>query len=96
MMGIGIDGETNVFADNKSIVDKATIPESTLSKKHNSIAYHKCRECVASHAMWVAHEPGSDNLADGLTKFLARFKFLTFVRRVLYRGKSNSIDENNE
>jgi hypothetical protein len=79
MMGIGIDGETNVFADNKSVVDNATIPESTLSKKHNSIAYHKCRECVASHAMRVVHEPGSDNLVDGLTKFLARFKFLTFV-----------------
>jgi hypothetical protein len=33
------------------VVDNATIPESTLSKKHNSIAYHKCKECVASHAM---------------------------------------------
>jgi hypothetical protein len=80
MMGMGIDGETNVFADNKSVVDNVTIPESTLSKKHNSIAYHNCRECVGSHAMRVAHEPGSDNLADGLMKFLARFKFLTFVQ----------------
>jgi hypothetical protein len=46
--------------------------------------------------MWVAHEPGSDNLADGLTKFLARFKFLTFVWQVFYQGKSNSIDENDK
>jgi hypothetical protein len=50
-MGIHINGETNIFTDNKSIVNNATIPEATLSKKHNSIAYHKCRECVASHAM---------------------------------------------
>jgi hypothetical protein len=73
-----------------------TILESMLSKKHNSIAYHKCWKCVTSHAMQVAHEPGLDNLADGLTKFLARFKFLAFIQWVLYRGKSNSIDENDE
>jgi primosomal protein N' len=67
-----------------------------LSKKHNSIAYHKCKECVASHAMWAAYEPGCHNMADGLTKFLPRYKFLTFVRRVLYQGKCNSIDENDK
>jgi hypothetical protein len=96
MMGIRIDGESNIFADNKSVVDNMTIPKSTLSKKHSSIPYHKCQECVASHAMQVAHEPGLDNLADGLTKFLARFKFLTFIQQFLYQRKSNSIDENDE
>jgi hypothetical protein len=70
MMGICIEGPTNTFVDNKSVVDNTTIPESTFNKKHNSIAYHKCRESVATSTMRVTHEPGSENIADGLTKFL--------------------------
>jgi len=34
-----------------SVIKNATRPESTLQKKHNAIAYHKVRECVASGAI---------------------------------------------
>jgi hypothetical protein len=40
MFGIPIDGPTNVFCDNQSVVTNATMPESVLKRKHNSIAYH--------------------------------------------------------
>ena len=40
MMGIPIDGPTNVFCDNDSVFCNATMPDSTLKKKHNAIAYH--------------------------------------------------------
>ena len=63
MFGIPIDGPTNGFCDNESVVKNATRPESTLSKKHNSIAYHKTRECVAYKAIHIAHEPGKSNLS---------------------------------
>jgi hypothetical protein len=41
MFGIPIKGPTNVFCDNQSVVTNATKPESTLKRKHNSIAYHR-------------------------------------------------------
>jgi hypothetical protein len=40
MFGIPIDGPANVFCDNKSVVTNASVPTSTLKKKHNAIAYH--------------------------------------------------------
>jgi hypothetical protein len=70
IFGIPIDGPTNSFCDNKSVVTNVANPESTLSKKHNSIAYHKVRECVAMKALRVSHEPGKMNCSDILTKFL--------------------------
>jgi hypothetical protein len=41
MMGIPLYGESNCFCDNKSVVNNASIPQSTIHKKHNYIAYHK-------------------------------------------------------
>lgn len=38
MMGIPIEGPADVFCDNESVVTNSTIPESTLKRKHNSIA----------------------------------------------------------
>jgi hypothetical protein len=38
MFGIPIEGATNVFCDNQSVVTNSTIPDSTLRQKHNAIA----------------------------------------------------------
>jgi len=70
MFGVPIDGPTNTFCDNQSVVNNVTKPESTLQKKHNSVAYHKVRESVAAGAIRIQFEPGTENLADLLTKFL--------------------------
>lgn len=39
MMGIPLDGPTYMYCDNNSVVCNTTMPESTLKKKSNSIAY---------------------------------------------------------
>ena len=44
--------------------NKQTVPASTLSKKHNSICYHKVRESVASDWISIAWIKSQDNLAD--------------------------------
>ena len=51
-----------------SVVHNSTIPESSLKKKSNSIAYHFVRENVASGMCRIAYEPSKTNLADLLTK----------------------------
>jgi hypothetical protein len=68
MFGIPIDGPANVFCDNKSVVTNSTIPDSTLKKKHNSIAYHRVREAVASGTLRIAKVLSKSNNADLLTK----------------------------
>jgi len=84
MMGVPIDGAANVFGDNASVVKKVTRPESTLNKRHNAIAYHKCCEACACGSARVAHEPGKANCSDGLTKILTGVPFYHFARSVLY------------
>jgi hypothetical protein len=85
MMGIHIEGATNAFCDNQSVVINLSIPQSTLTKKHNAIAYHKVRESVAAEAIRVKHEKVSDNLSDVLTKFLAKDAFSWCVSCILMR-----------
>jgi hypothetical protein len=70
MFGIPIEGPANVFCDNEAVTKNVTIPESTLKKKHNSIAYHRTREAVAAETIRVTKEDGTTNLADVLTKLL--------------------------
>jgi hypothetical protein len=70
MMGIRIDGLTNVFCDNAAVVRNSTAPESVLKKKHNAIAYHRAHEAVAAGTIRIAKEDGETNLSDLLTKCL--------------------------
>ena len=48
MMGVPLDGPTNVFCDNEAVVKNTTCPESQLKKKHVAICYHRVREACAS------------------------------------------------
>jgi Reverse transcriptase (RNA-dependent DNA polymerase) len=84
MMGIPIDGPCDVLCDNASVVTNASKPESTLSKKHNSIAYHRVREAGASGTARFGHEPGISNRADMLTKCLAGPKLRDLAGMTLF------------
>ena len=68
MFGIPVDGPADVFCDNESVTKNASIPTSTLNKKHNSICYHKVREAQASLTLRVTWISGEYNQADLLTK----------------------------
>jgi hypothetical protein len=54
--GVPIDGPTNIFCDNEAMYKNTSLPESVLTKKHHSIAYHRCREAVAAETVRVAKE----------------------------------------
>ena len=68
MFGVTIDGATSVFCDNDAVYKNTVLPESTLHKKHHSIAYHRCREAVAAGVIRVAKEGTKSNLSDLFTK----------------------------
>jgi hypothetical protein len=71
MFGIPVDRPTNVYCDNHGVVVNSSMPESTLKKKHNSIAYHRVREAAAAKTIRITKEDGTTNIADLLTKPLS-------------------------
>ena len=70
MMGVPIPESANIFVDNESVVKSSMNPETTLKKKHVSIAYHKARESFAANIITIYFVPSSENLADLFTKSL--------------------------
>jgi hypothetical protein len=84
MMGFPLEGPTNVFCDNSAVVANSSKPESTLKKKHLSIAYHRCREAQAAGTIQVAKEGTETNISDLFTKFLTGTKLRTLCSFVLW------------
>ena len=68
MMGIPLSAPCFVYGDYKSVLYNTTLPESTLKKKSNSIAYHAVREGVATGEGLTGYEPADTNVSDLLIK----------------------------
>ena len=64
MMGITVEGPTYIYGDNQSVLANTTIPDSTLKKKSQSIAYHYVREGVARDEWRTSYVNTHDNEAD--------------------------------
>ena len=85
MMGIPCDLPAFIYGDNKSVLYNTSIPESTLKKKSQSIAYHFIREGVARDEWRTAYINTHENPADLLTKPLpAGQKRQHFVSMILH------------
>ena len=84
MMGVPIEGPTNVYCDNQSVVSNSSLAESTLKKKHLSVCYHKTRECYAKGAVHIGYEPTETNLADVCTKILTGNSKRQKIRHIVY------------
>ena len=67
---VPLGGPESVFCDNNEVVNNTSIPESTLSKKHNTINYHYVREASASRILRIRKEDTATNLANPLTNFI--------------------------
>jgi len=74
-MGVPIDGPAWLLGDNKSVITSSTLPSSTLSKRHNALAYHCVRAAVAANIIKFCHIDGNDNIADVMTKFVPHAVF---------------------
>jgi len=85
MMGVPLDGPAILFGDNKSVVTSCSTLSSTLKKRHNALAYHKLRECVAAGIIRIFHVDGKSNIADILTKPVAGDVFRRHRARLLVK-----------
>jgi hypothetical protein len=59
-----------IYCDNESVVKNTTNVESTLNKRHSSVAYHHCRWSVAAGIVTITHISTHENIADCFTKRL--------------------------
>lgn len=75
MFRVPVEGPANVFCDNPGVVKNMSMPESTLTKKHQSLNYHMVREAAAASILRVGKEDGVTNLVDILTKSLVGKKW---------------------
>ena len=69
-LGAPIGAKTFLFGDNRSVVTSATLRHSTLTKRHNILAFHRVREAIAAKLMafyWI-QSTYSYNLSDMLSK----------------------------
>jgi hypothetical protein len=84
MLGIPIEGPTNVFCDNQSVITNSTVPDSILRKKHNAIAYHCVREAVVAEVVRIAYVHSKSNNADILTKPLSGANLRAMITNILW------------
>ena len=69
-MGNPVEGPTCIYGDNQSVLANTTIPDSTLKKKSQSIAYHFVREGVPRDEWRTSYVNTHGNEADLLRKQL--------------------------
>jgi hypothetical protein len=85
MLVAEVDGPCMLFGDNNSFVLNTKMRSLMVKKKHNAIACHRMRECVAANIVQFAHVNAASNLADCLTKPLRAVAFWRCMQPVLFR-----------
>jgi hypothetical protein len=65
-----VKSPTKWYSDNLGMLQSSSIPESTLKKRHVKMAYHMCREQVASKILTPIKVKTGENVADTAMKAL--------------------------
>ena len=67
-LGAPIATKSFLLGDNRSVVTSATVLHSTLTKRHNILAFHRVREAIAAKLMAFYWIQSAYNLSDMLSK----------------------------
>ena len=85
MIGIPVEEPDFIFGDNQSVLANTTMPELTLKKKTQLIAYHFVQERSARDEWRTSYINTHEDVADMLTKPLTSGeKGWKFVRMLLH------------
>ena len=84
MFGIPVNEPSFVYGDNQSVLCNTSLPQSTLKKKSQSIAFHFVREGCARDEWRTTYIQTDLNVADLMTKPLAGAKRWGFVRMLMH------------
>ena len=92
-LGVPVRSKTYMFGDNKSVVDSASIPTSTLSKKSTLASYHRVREAIAAGYIKFNWKDGKSNPADILSKHWELPNIWPLLKPLLFwKGDTNELN----
>ena len=92
-LGVPVRSKSYMFGDNKSVVDSASIPTSTLSKKSTLASYHRVREAIAAGYIQFNWKDGKSNPADILSKHWEFANIWPLLKPLLFwKGDANELN----
>ena len=65
---VHITKKSFLFCDNRSVVTSATLPNSTLTKRHNILAFHRVKKAIAAKLMAFYWIQSAYNLSNMISK----------------------------
>lgn len=68
ILGISVNGHAFIYGNNQLVLCNTTIPKSTITKEHHSIAYHVVYEGVAKGKWITCYVLSHLNTSDTITK----------------------------
>ena len=93
-LGVPIRSKSYMFGDNKSVVDSASIPTSTLSKKSTLASYHRVREPIATGYLQFNWKDGKSNPADILSKHWELASIWPLLKPLLFwKGDTHELND---
>ena len=92
-LGVPVRSKSYMFGDNISVVDSASIPTSTLSKKSTFASYHRVREAIAAGYIQFNWKDGKSNPADILSKHWEFANIWPLLKPLLFwKGDTNELN----
>ena len=96
-LGVPLDGPSWMFGNNLSVIKSATIPSSTLKKRHNALAYHRVREAIVSKIVRFCHIEGKYNPADVLSKYMSSHEWFALMKPLIFwTWRDDEVPKNGE
>ena len=93
-LGVPIHEKSYMFGDNQAVITSSTVPHSLLSKRHNALAYHKVRECLAAGITSLHWSNSELNWSDILSKHWEFSKVFHLLRKLFdHQGKLNILED---
>jgi hypothetical protein len=93
-LGVTVETATMMFGDNESVVNTASMPQGKLHKRHNALAFHRCRDAIAAGIVRFYHIPGKSNPADVVSKHWDFPSVKPLLRPLLFwEGDTGKIEE---
>ena len=83
VLGVPIKSKSYMFGDNRSVVTSATLPHSTLSKRHNILAFHRVREAIVANIIDFHWIQSDYNLSGMLSKHWEHIKVFPMIQQLL-------------
>jgi len=84
MIRIRFEHTSNILCDNLAVIFNTQFPSSNLKKKHNAVAYHRCREVMAAKIARSGYVNTKYNLSDIMTKPKGPMDYSRLLGTIMY------------